>query len=500
MNPTAVSEQTVISAASQAPKRLLFDLSFTCASGKMSGIERVVRSYLQAGRAAQSQADGRDQELEFVPVFASEGKFYRWQQPAQQVLGQVAEFERDCLSAVSPHYRRLASTLCRWLPHPRIKRCLMPPSGHLGIFKSWHRRWKRSALATAAQGATPLTLSAHDILWLPDAYWAQPSVWSAVVQAREQGAFIATLLYDLIPIRHGQQHPRFIEYLHQLLNLSDLTLCISRCERQRLLEFRTEHGLADKGCKEFHSIVLGCEIQQTGCELPPTDCEIQQASGKIRSDFIQPFAGGAGTQVYLCVNTFDPRKNHAYLLDAFDQLWAAGSNSRLCLVGRVGWQCRETLARIATHPELQRRLFVFHDASDAELGYCYQHAHGVITASKDEGFGLPIVEALARGRTTLASDIPIHREVGGNACHYFDLNQPQHLMALVQQLERDRQRPPTLPAPSVGQAPQLMSWSESFAQCMRQLLASYHRRQRVPGAESPRVAEGALLETRRLAG
>jgi glycosyltransferase involved in cell wall biosynthesis len=61
-------------------------------------------------------------------------------------------------------------------------------------------------------------------------------------------------------------------------------------------------------------------------------------------------------------------------------------------------------------------------ASDADIGFGYQNAKSVIMASHTEGFGLPIVEALALGQTVLASDTPIHREVGRDQIHYFAID------------------------------------------------------------------------------
>jgi alpha-1,2-rhamnosyltransferase len=53
------------------------------------------------------------------------------------------------------------------------------------------------------------------------------------------------------------------------------------------------------------------------------------------------------------------------------------------------------------------------------LAYCYRNAAGLVTASLGEGFNLPIVEALRQGCSVIASDLPVHREVGGNHAIYF---------------------------------------------------------------------------------
>jgi alpha-1,2-rhamnosyltransferase len=61
------------------------------------------------------------------------------------------------------------------------------------------------------------------------------------------------------------------------------------------------------------------------------------------------------------------------------------------------------------------------------LHYAYERCSGVLLPSIVEGFGLPIVESLWHGRTTFASDTPIHREVGGKHCEYFRLHDAEDL-------------------------------------------------------------------------
>ncbi len=458
-----------------SPKRILYDMSFTCVSGKISGIERVGRSLYAAGIAWQQASTQQPSPLEFVPVFASDGRFYEYNERAQVLLMPTVDFERDCISSSPDWYRLIASSLCRVVRLPWLRRHLLPPAGHLGIFKTWHRKWKKNALANIAVGQPPIEPNSDDIVWLPDAYWAQPGVWSAADYARQQGALVASLVYDLIPLRSGGTiNPRFHRYLHQLLNTSHVALCISDCERHQLQAFQAAYAAESSACRNFRTITLGCEIKHS--------------QDKVRSQYELPFELTSkfpskrpsddtdGLPVYLCVNTFDPRKNHALILDAFDQLWAMGSNVRLCLVGRVGWQCNEILRRIAGHKLLNQRLFVFHDATDAEVNYCYQRARAVITASKDEGFGLPIVESLSRGRTTLASDIAIHREVGGQSCHYFASTNPAELARLVQQCESNQLPRSDSNCATVANRPKIQSWQQSFDQCRQELEAAFRQR------------------------
>jgi len=173
---------------------------------------------------------------------------------------------------------------------------------------------------------------------------------------------------------------------------------------------------------------------------------------------------------YLMVATFDPRKNHHYLLDAFDILWKNRTDLRLCLIGRVGSLCEDVIQRIRCHPALNKQLFAFYDIQDSELQHCYQTCRGVVFPSIVEGFGLPIVESLWFGKRTFASNTPIHREVGKNDCVYFDLESPSSLATEIEKWELIADMP-------ANQLPtrRPTTWTESSKQLMMHCLNTYRK-------------------------
>jgi glycosyltransferase involved in cell wall biosynthesis len=59
----------------------------------------------------------------------------------------------------------------------------------------------------------------------------------------------------------------------------------------------------------------------------------------------------------------------------------------------------------------------------------------LVSASLDEGFGIPVIEAMGRGCPAIISDIEIFREVGGSAAIFFDPQSPADFAKSVLQLE-----------------------------------------------------------------
>ncbi|WP_208692665.1 glycosyltransferase family 4 protein [Pseudomonas oryzihabitans] len=161
--------------------------------------------------------------------------------------------------------------------------------------------------------------------------------------------------------------------------------------------------------------------------------------------------------VYLSVSTIEPRKNQSYLLDAFEILWSAGFAARLCLIGKVGWLVSDLVERIRQHPELGHKLFMFNSANDASLAFAYEKSKALVFASYDEGFGLPLVEAMQRGLPVMASDIDVFREIGGNRVAYFGLNEPRNLASLVEEYENTG----SFPAEKGLEGWSWVSWSDS---------------------------------------
>ena len=167
----------------------------------------------------------------------------------------------------------------------------------------------------------------------------------------------------------------------------------------------------------------------------PLDCRVVTMGADFRTfaEPADPPAELAGLRYLLCVSTLEPRKNQALLLDAMDALWDRYPDLALVLVGRIGWKTEGLVERITTHPQLGRRLFWYDRVDDALLDTLYRGAFLSVTPSFSEGFGVPVVEALAHGVPTLSSNGGALPEAGGERAEYFA---PDDLDALVSAAER----------------------------------------------------------------
>jgi glycosyltransferase involved in cell wall biosynthesis len=113
----------------------------------------------------------------------------------------------------------------------------------------------------------------------------------------------------------------------------------------------------------------------------------------------------------LHVGTIEPRKNVALLLDAWPRLRASRPDAPpLVLCGHVGWQ-PESIADALARGRDEGWLIHLGYAPDPVVRALYEEAAALVCPSIYEGFGLPLVEAMAAGTPVVCSDIPVFREV-----------------------------------------------------------------------------------------
>lgn len=133
--------------------------------------------------------------------------------------------------------------------------------------------------------------------------------------------------------------------------------------------------------------------------------------------------GGDGPRELVYMGSFMPYKNVDTLARAMRLL----PGHRLHLMSRVPVAERERLTAIAPEGSLR-----FHDgASDADYHAVLSRATALVTVSRDEGFGIPLVEAMSVGTPVVVSDIPIFREIGGDAARYVSPNSPDEIADAV---------------------------------------------------------------------
>lgn len=141
-------------------------------------------------------------------------------------------------------------------------------------------------------------------------------------------------------------------------------------------------------------------------------------SEEERAAFLQNSLG-PGSRFLLMVSTIEPRKNHARLLAAWEVLHSRDPGLKLILVGHIGWDYAHALGSMLPWIE-EGSLYLLQNVPSDNLRLFFRQAIVTVCPSTGEGFDFSGVEAMRCGGVVAASDIPVHREVYGEATAYFD--------------------------------------------------------------------------------
>ena len=305
----------------------------------------------------------------------------------------------------------------------------------------WHYRYARGftlgLLDCPAAGLTDdaVEVSAGDVLIVLDLsgqHFVDAEAGGLHADLRRQGVAAYGTIYDVLPVQIPDRFPRgtkpgFEQWLTAIGRL-DGAVCISSAVAE---DYRRWHEAATASVNHRYRIGwfhLGADIDRSD----PTRGMPPDAPDRL--------AAFAARPTFLMVGTIEPRKGHLQAIAAFDLLWDAGVDVNLVIVGVEGWQglpdamrndIPGIVARLAGHPERDRRLFWLKGISDEYLEKVYAASSCLVAASEGEGFGLPLIEAARHRIPILARDIPVFREVAGDHAAYFSGLAPADLAAAV---------------------------------------------------------------------
>jgi len=138
----------------------------------------------------------------------------------------------------------------------------------------------------------------------------------------------------------------------------------------------------------------------------------------------------------LFVSTLEPRKNIMGILTAFRLLVEWGYTGKLVLVGRWGWRT-EVIRRALEQSPVREHIMHWEYLERRLLPTLYRHCDALLFPSWMEGFGLPLLEAMACGAPVVTSGTSAMPEVAGTAAVYVDPAHPQGIASAVDALLSD---------------------------------------------------------------
>ena len=193
----------------------------------------------------------------------------------------------------------------------------------------------------------------------------------------------------------------------------------------------------------------------------------------------------------LYVGTIEPRKNLVRLIEAFADARARGVPHHLVCVGPYGWASRDLSSRIQ-RLGLKDLVHFTGYVRFEDLPAIYNLGDFFVFPSLYEGFGLPVVEAMASGIPVITSSTSSLGEIAADAAETIEPTSTEAIAAAIVRLATDEDRRRDLAERGRRRA-QMFSW----AQTAKQMLAVYHRALGPQHAKSARWGPSAGDATER---
>jgi len=277
-------------------------------------------------------------------------------------------------------------------------------------------------------------------LWGSFDCYLSTSLMSPVLSRGE----VLTIIYDLIPLRLPTlfpEHGMFREQIWRACQRSSALIAISECTKQDLIE------LMDVEPERIHVVYPGqnCDAQR----LSPDQIATVLARHRIDRPYV------------LYVGSLGPHKNVTTLLRAYEQARLTKKvSAALVLAGGTEWGA-EALA-VLESLKVKQDVLVTGFVQDEDLPGLYAGAELFVFPSLYEGFGLPVLEAMAYGKAVVASNGGAVPEVLGRAGICVNPHAVDELAEAMIQVLDDRSRREAMERASLAQAA-TFSWETSAA-------------------------------------
>ncbi len=255
---------------------------------------------------------------------------------------------------------------------------------HIYTFNNQHTLVGLDAIA-----GKPIHLEPGDRIFFAGTNWAYSNATYVAEQKKQMPVKLITLCYDAIPLLFPQYFKthdvKIIEqHFKAAFHISSLILVTSKIVAEDVRKYCEAKNIL---VRQVSQIPLGFDL--------PTQCKLAGIPAQVRKY----------SRYIMFVSTIEPRKGHQLAQAVWTRLLREGIPQELdvglVLVGRPGWMVDDLMKSLLTCDRIE----ILDNAEDQELAALYTDAAFCIYPSKYEGYGLPIVEALARGKAVLSSNV-----------------------------------------------------------------------------------------------
>ena len=247
-------------------------------------------------------------------------------------------------------------------------------------------------------------ISYGDVLLMPGLDMGVTEAASTLNQMKRDGLRIGSLVADVLGVDNPEWFPSHAkgvvtEYFGALSEISNFIVVPSVRSKRSLKLFQVRNGL------QFPKIVVG-------------------HPGNDHFDLVDTSAFNSEFPYLLYISTIEPRKRHSELINSFLKSKFRDQGYRLHLIGKMGWLepgDRKIFEKLIRSDVINYKS----DINDSQLKTEILNSSAIIMASRDEGYGLSLMEGAYYQKPLFCSDIEVFREITlGYATFFNDYDKP----------------------------------------------------------------------------
>ncbi|MDP3190363.1 glycosyltransferase family 1 protein [Rhodoferax sp.] len=319
------------------------------------------------------------------------------------------------------------------------------PSGARNRFESIY------PLLFRAQPGIAFTLLVSKDFALPPTVQVLGNVRAIQLPIKSSNKILRRLFFAVLPlisvvvqrfdvIEDLSQPPTLLRTKNRFLTIHD----IRRLEISSSWVSRFAYGLSLGLSRLFGYKIITVSTtmaKRLACHYPSSMISVIENS--VPAHFLQHFARVdyvVGTvlpsvtgRYILAVGHIEVRKNYERLIQAFRQLTETHDDLRLIIVGKDNGSA-EDVRKLIARLGLKSRVDLLTDISDTNLVTLYSSACALVFPSFYEGFGIPLLEAMATSCPMAISDIDVFREIAGDTALYFDPHDINDMRSAIDKL------------------------------------------------------------------
>lgn len=230
---------------------------------------------------------------------------------------------------------------------------------------------------------------------------------------KPRGARALLTLHDIREIQRGRGRVRraaFNFFLASAVNKANHIITVSSTMRNEILSHYPETSV---------SVVYNGLDVSLYPSITEADCRLFRKKYCLPSEFL------------LAVGHFEARKNYSRLIDAIRILKRSGVNCPLVIIGNDSGE-RSFIAKKIELLGLSTDVTLLSGLTDLEVRCAYLSCILFIFPSLYEGFGIPILEAMAAKKPMVLSDLAVFREITENRMLYFSPQSPEEMAEKIE--------------------------------------------------------------------